>query len=158
MALEIERKFLVDHNKWAELPKPSGTLYRQGYLNDEPGKTIRVRAAGDKGFLTIKGPPLKTVRQEFEFEIPLSDTYEILELFSLRKVEKVRYRILFNQKIWEVDVFDGENEGLILAEIELRQADESFTTPSWIGREVTDDPRYYNSYLASNPYKKWDQK
>jgi len=157
MALEIERKFLVDHNRWAELPKPAGKSYRQGYLNDEPEKTVRVRIAGDKGFITIKGPVVKTVRHEFEYEIPPAEAREILELFSSVQVEKVRYRILFNQKTWEVDVFGGENEGLILAEIELSQADELFAIPSWIDREVTDDPRYYNSQLASNPYKNWDK-
>ncbi|MCX6281901.1 MAG: CYTH domain-containing protein [Bacteroidetes bacterium] len=158
MALEIERKFLVNPIQWSELPKPPGTLYRQGYLSDEPFKTIRVRVAGEKGFLTIKGPSVQTVRQEFEFEVPLSDAIELLGLFCPDQVEKVRYRILFNQKIWEVDVFGGQNKGLILAEIELNHAGESFGIPSWIGREVTDDPRYYNSYLASNPFSRWDQK
>ena len=155
MALEIERKFLVDHEKWADLPKPPGTLYRQGYLNDEPAKTVRIRIAGDKGYLTIKGPAVKAVRNEFEFEIPASEAHEIFMLFASAQVEKVRYRILFNQKTWEVDVFGGENEGLILAEIELSNADELFAVPSWIGKEVTDDPRYYNSNLAANPYKNW---
>jgi len=157
MALEIERKFLVDHNKWADLPKPPGTTYRQGYLSDDPDKTIRVRIAGDKGFITIKGPAVNTVRQEFEYEIPVSEAVEILKLFSPAGVEKVRYRILFNQKTWEVDVFGGENEGLIMAEIELSHADENFATPSWIGKEVTGDPRYYNSYLAAKPYKNWNK-
>ncbi|MEI6890191.1 MAG: CYTH domain-containing protein [Bacteroidales bacterium] len=155
MGLEIEHKFLVDHAKWSNLPKPAGKLYRQGYLNDEPGKTVRVRIAGDKGFITIKGPTVKTVRKEFEFEIPVSDAKEMLELFSPQQVEKIRYRILFNQKIWEVDVFGGENEGLIMAEIELNHAGETFPIPSWISQEVTEDPRYYNSCLASNPYKTW---
>ncbi|MEI7490500.1 MAG: CYTH domain-containing protein [Bacteroidota bacterium] len=155
MALEIERKFLVDHTRWAELPKPAGILYRQGYLNDEPGKTVRVRLAGGKGLLTIKGPSVKTTRHEFEFEIPFNDANEILDLFSLKEVEKTRYRILFNQNTWEVDVFSGENEGLIMAEIELNHADDSFEIPSWITDEVTDDPRYYNSYLAAKPFKTW---
>jgi len=158
MAFEIERKFLVDHTKWAELPKPAGKRYRQGYLNDEPGRTIRVRVAGDTGYITIKGPVVKTTRHEFEYEIPSAEASEILKLFSPAQVEKVRYRILFNQKTWEVDVFGGENEGLILAEIELSHAEEPFAIPSWIGPEVTEDPRYYNSQLASNPYKKWDLK
>ncbi len=158
MALEIERKFLVDHTKWSELPKPEGKAYRQGYLNDEPEKTVRVRIAGDKGYITIKGPTVNTVRKEFEFEIPAVDAKEILELFSPRQVEKTRYRILFNQKIWEVDVFGGENEGLVMAEIELSYAGENVAIPSWISKEVTDDSRYYNSYLASNPYISWEKK
>jgi len=155
MALEIERKFIVDHNKWAELPKPSGTNYLQGYLNDTPGKTIRVRIAGDKAFLTIKGQMMNTVRNEFEYMIPVQDAKEILKLFAPNHVEKVRFRILFNQKTWEIDVFGGENEGLILAEIELSSVGETFAIPSWVGREVTNDPRFLNSYLASNPYKHW---
>ena len=155
MPIEIERKFLVDHARWEELPKPSGVMYRQGYLNDIPGKTIRVRLAGDKAYITIKGLTVKASRSEFEYEIPIADAKEMLSLFTPVQVEKVRYRILFNQKIWEVDVFGGENEGLILAEIELINADESFELPSWAGREVTDDARYYNSALASKPYKYW---
>ena len=155
MPVEIERKFLVDHARWQELPRPAGIMYRQGYLNDTPGKTIRVRLAGDKAYLTIKGPTVKASRSEFEYEIPQEDAKEMMALFTPVQVEKVRYRILFNQKTWEVDVFGGENEGLILAEIELSQADESFELPSWAGLEVTDDARYYNSALALNPYKHW---
>ena len=155
MALEIERKFLVDKAKWAELPKPAGILYRQGYLDDLPGKTIRVRIAGDKGYLTIKGVPINTVRKEFEYEIPCSDALEMIELFTRQQVEKTRYNILFNQKTWEVDVFSGDNEGLIIAEIELTHPGESFSLPSWIGDEVTDDLKYYNSSLASHPYSGW---
>jgi len=155
MALEIERKFLVDHLRWAELPKPQGKVYIQGYLNNEPGKTIRVRLAGDKGFLTIKGPTVNTVRHEFEYEIPATEAKEILKLFTSNQVEKVRYNILFNQKTWEVDVFGGLNEGLIIAEIELSSTGEGFETPAWVGTEVTGDPRYYNSCLATNPYKSW---
>jgi len=158
MALEIERKFLVDHAKWAELPKPAGKPYRQGYLNGEPLTTVRVRVAGEKAFLTIKGPSVNAIRSEYEYEIPLKDACEMLDLFKPAEVEKVRYRILFNQKTWEVDVFGGLNEGLILAEIELTNPGETFAIPSWIGLEVTEDPRYYNSYLASNPYKSWRER
>jgi CYTH domain-containing protein len=158
MALEIERKFLVDHSKWSALPKPEGKLYRQGYLNDTPAKTIRIRIAGEQGFITIKGPAVNTVRNEFEFGIPVKDAAEILTLFASAQIEKIRYRILVNRKTWEVDVFLGENEGLILAEIELNHAGEYFTLPAWVTQEVTEDSRYYNSYLASNPYKSWGKK
>jgi CYTH domain-containing protein len=158
MPIETERKFLVDHARWEELPKPAGIIYRQGYLLDTQGKTIRVRLAGDKAYLTMKGPTVRASRSEFEYEIPVEDAKEMMMLFTPVRVEKVRYRILFNQKTWEVDVFGGENEGLILAEIELGDADESFELPSWVGMEVTDDARYYNSVLASNPYKRWARK
>jgi adenylate cyclase len=152
---EIERKFLVDHAKWEALPKPEGILYRQGYLTDEPERTIRIRTAGEKGFITVKGPTMRMTRSEFEYEIPAGDAEEMLELFKPPRVEKTRYRILFNQKTWEVDVFSGKNEGLIIAEIELEREDESFELPSWVRTEVTEDPRYYNSRLAASPFTVW---
>jgi len=158
MSLEIERKFLVDQSKWLALTKPEGRIYRQGYLNDTPARTIRVRIAGEHAYITIKGPALNTIRHEFEFEIPAKDACEILDLFLPPQVEKIRYRILVDRKTWEADVFPGENEGLILAEIELTAPDEYFTIPEWVTREVTEDPRYYNSYLASHPFNSWKTK
>ncbi|MEI6883067.1 MAG: CYTH domain-containing protein [Bacteroidota bacterium] len=155
MGIEIERKFLVDHTLWAELPKPEGKEYRQGYMNDEPGKTIRVRIAGNKGFITIKGATSNNTRDEYEYEIPAGDAEELLEKFTVSQVTKTRYCIIFNQKTWEVDVFHDDNHGLIVAEIELRTADETFEVPSWIGLEVSGDRRYYNSALASNPFTTW---
>lgn len=157
MALEIERKFLVDHLQWENLPKPAGKEYMQGYLSDGPEKTIRVRIAGNQGFITIKGPVLKNVRDEYEYEIPADEAAELLEKFTSRQVVKTRYRIPFNMHIWEVDVFRGDNEGLIVAEIELKTADETFAIPSWIDKEVSGNPRYYNSELASNPFNTWEK-
>ena len=157
MGLEIERKFLVDHDRWDRLPKPEGKEYRQGYLNDDPEKTIRVRIAGDKGFITIKGVTINNVRDEYEYEIPCGDALELLEKFTRRQVIKTRYRVLFNQKTWEVDVFHGDNQDLIVAEIELQTADEAFQVPSWVGVEVSGDQRYYNSALVLNPFNTWEK-
>lgn len=158
MPLEIERKFLVDHSGWAALKKPEGQIYIQGYISDLPGRTIRVRIAGDNGYLTIKGPTSNTVRQEFEYQIPLKDAEEILDLFTPPRLEKIRYRIPVEMKTWEVDVFLGNNTGLIIAEIELTYPSESFILPGWVEREVTEDPRYYNSYLATHPFNSWKTK
>jgi len=155
MGLEIERKFLVDHEKWAMVGKPDGTRYRQGYLVDEAGKTIRVRAAGKKGFITIKGSTTGITRKEFEYEIPVEEAIQLIDGFAVSEVEKIRYRITFEGKLWEVDEFWGDNKGLLMAEIELKQEDEAFEKPDWITLEVSDDKRYYNSYLAKNPFKDW---
>lgn len=155
MGLEIERKFLVDHGIWNSMPKPEGKEYRQGYLNDDPEKTIRVRIAGDKGFITIKGVTQNNTRDEYEYEIPCKDAEELLAKFTKRQVNKTRYRILYRQKTWEVDVFHDDNQGLVVAEIELLSPDETFHKPSWIGMEVSGDKRYYNSALALNPFKTW---
>ena len=155
MGLEIERKFLVDHEKWAKVDKPDGTHYRQGYLVDEAIKTIRVRAAGEKGFITIKGSTTGITRKEFEYEIPVEEAIQLIDGFAVSEVEKTRYRITFKGKLWEVDEFWGNNKGLLMAEIELKQEDETFEKPDWITLEVSDDKRYYNSYLAKNPFKDW---
>ena len=155
MATEIERKFLVNRALWDEMPKPPGIFYRQGYILSQNLNTIRVRIAGEKGFITVKGPTRDASRSEFEYEIPSRDASEILELFNPVTVEKTRFRIHFNGKLWEVDVFSGENQGLIIAEIELERRDEKFSIPAWIGEEVTEDQRYYNSNLAHNPFCKW---
>jgi len=157
MGTEIERKFLVDHKKWRELSKPEGTNYRQGYLVDEANKTIRVRIAGENGFITIKGSTTGITRKEYEYKIPVADAVELIARFSVSEVEKKRYRITFEGKLWEVDEFLGNNEGLIMAEIELRQEDEAFKKPDWISQEVSDDLRYYNSYLAKVPFKNWSR-
>jgi adenylate cyclase len=158
MPLEIERKFLIDHSLWKDLPKPAGIAYRQGYLACGSAMTVRIRIAADQGYITIKGPTVRSVRSEFEYEIPAGDAIEILEMFRPKQVEKTRYRIHFNQKTWEVDEFHGENEGLILAEIELDKAGEDIILPGWVRKEVTEDPRYYNSFLAENPYNTWGEK
>lgn len=154
MAKEIERKFLLVGDDWRELAK--GTLYRQGYLNSAKERTVRVRTIDDKGFLTIKGITTGATRVEYEYEIPHSDCTEMLDNLAEQPIiEKARYKIEFGGFIWEVDEFFGVNKGLVVAEIELKSEDQAFERPSWVGEEVTGDPRYYNSNLVANPYTTW---
>ena len=158
MAVEIERKFLVDERKWRNLQKPDGTVYRQGYISNDPAKTVRIRVGNSKGFLAIKGANAGVSRLEFEYEIPLADARQLLKEFCTNIIEKRRYRISAGDKIWEVDEFFGENEGLVVAEIELTHEEEIFERPDWVSREVSGDKRYYNSHLAVFPYRKWNEK
>jgi CYTH domain-containing protein len=155
MGLEIERKFLVDHEKWKQVKKPKGTPYRQGYLLNDELRTIRVRVTDKKGYITLKGATSGISRKEFEYDIPLADGIELLDNFARSQVEKTRYRIRFKGKLWEVDEFSGENKGLILAEIELKEEKEEFDKPAWVTRDVSDDERYYNSSLSVKPFSKW---
>ncbi|QOW10466.1 CYTH domain-containing protein [Kaistella flava (ex Peng et al. 2021)] len=155
MGVEIERKFLVNHDKWEQVEKPSGEFYRQGYLLTDPKKTIRVRQTSDKGFLTIKGISVGATRAEYEYEIPFEEAKELLDQFSVAELSKIRYKISIDNHIWEVDVFSGKNEGLIVAEIELKSEDETFEIPGWIDREVTGEEKYYNSNLVSEPFSNW---
>ncbi|NII85064.1 CYTH domain-containing protein [Pedobacter sp. SG908] len=155
MGKEIERKFLIDHQKWNTLSKPEGKLFRQGYLLSDKDKTVRVRATETKGFLTIKGQTIGATRMEYEYEIPVGEATELLDHFSLTELSKTRYEITFNDKVWEIDVFLGDNKGLIVAEIELDSEDEIFELPDWVSREVTQEEKYYNSNLAVKPFKDW---
>ena len=156
MGEEIERKFLVKEQSWRERAK--GTVFRQGFLSTEPERTVRVRAAGGRGTLTIKSKSVGARRAEYEYEIPHSDAEEMLDTLCARPlIEKVRYVLEHGQHTWEIDVFEGDNAGLIVAEIELGAEDETFERPSWLGDEVTDDPRYFNSNLVSHPFKDWRQ-
>lgn len=152
---EIERKFLVNKNQWLSLHKPLGLLYIQGYLSIDMEKVVRVRVASNKGFLTIKGNSNTCSHPEYEYEIPVADALVLLEKYTKRKVVKHRYRIPHGNHIWEVDVFEEENAGLIIAEIELNDAEEIFELPEWVGEEVTTDQRYYNANLSVLPYTKW---
>lgn len=156
MGIEIERKFLVNE-KWKKIQKPAGEFYRQGYLLTDPNKTIRVRQSAEKGFLTIKGISKGATRAEYEYEIPVKEAEELLNHFAVSELSKIRFKILFENKLWEVDEFLGENEGLIVAEIELQSEDENFTIPDWIGREVTGKEQYYNSNLTLFPFKDWEK-
>ena len=156
MGIEIERKFLVNE-KWKKIQKPAGEFYRQGYLLTDPNKTIRVRQTAEKGFLTIKGISKGATRAEFEYEIPVIEAEELLNQFAVSELSKIRFKILFENKLWEVDEFLSENEGLIVAEIELQSEDENFTIPDWIGREVTGEEQYYNSNLTLFPFKDWEK-
>lgn len=155
MGLEIERKFLVNHLKWAATEKPKAEFYRQGYLLTDPNKTIRVRATDKKGFMTIKGKSEGASRAEFEYEIPKEEAIQLLDMFAVSDLTKYRYKTIFAEKLWEVDVFLGENEGLIVAEIELSSEDEIFDLPDWAMEEVTGEKKYYNSNLSTLPFKKW---
>ena len=152
MGVEIERKFLVKKGLWEALEKPKGKHYRQGYLMNSEDRVVRVRIAGEQGFLTIKGAAEGISRLEYEYEIPKSDAEEMLDWYQPEGTEKIRYRIPEDSGlVWEVDEFLGANEGLIMAEIELTNEDQSFTRPHWLDQEVTHDERYANSNLALRP-------
>ncbi|RKD96884.1 CYTH domain-containing protein [Marinifilum flexuosum] len=152
MAIEIERKFLVNQDL---LPLPNdGKKLIQGYIWSDPQKSLRIRIAGEKAFLTIKSGNDILKRSEFEYEIPMTDAHELLELCDA-KIEKTRYLIPMAQYTWEVDVFHGDNQGLIVAEIELASSEEQIKLPEWIDQEVSNDPKYLNVSLIENPFIKW---
>lgn len=155
MPQEIERKYLVNHAKWATVHKPPGEFLRQGYILNSAAKTIRVRVSDTGSHLTVKGPNVGATRPEFEYPIPTEEAKELLDLFADSDLSKIRYTITFENRVWEVDEFLGENEGLIVAEIELTREDEIFELPDWISLEVTNDERYYNSNLSTKPFKRW---
>ncbi len=155
MILEIERKFLVHHDLWNTLSKPNGLVCKQTYIHKDPEKTVRIRTLGTKGFITLKGKQVGISKPEFEYEIPIQDAIEMIDLFGEIVIEKVRYIIPNGNHNWEVDVFSGDNEGLIVAEIELKSDNENFEIPAWIAKEVSDDYRYSNSNLQSHPFKNW---
>ena len=152
MGTEIERKFLVAGTAWRQ---GSGVRYCQGYLNRDKERTVRVRIAGDKAFLTIKGVSRGASRAEFEYEIPKADAEQLLKLSDGPVIEKNRYVIAHEGSKWEVDEFLADNAGLVVAEIELHSEDQPFSRPPWLAREVTHDSRYFNSSLATHPYSKW---
>jgi len=156
MALEIERKFLVDQTKW--IPEEKGIRMVQAYLSIDPLPTVRVRIAGEKAYLTIKGRSETISRPEFEYEIPVDDALDMLKLAISNPVEKIRHKIQHEGSLWEVDVFFGRNEGLIIAEIELKSENQYFSRPDWVSEEVSADRRYYNSYLSQHPYQEWEDR
>lgn len=154
MGKEIERKFLVQNTNFKELANPV-RLY-QGFLNTDKERVVRIRVVGEKGLVTIKGITLNVSRAEYEYEIPKQDALEMLNNLCVQPIiEKDRYTIPFDDLIWEVDVFKNENEGLVIAEIELEFEDQHFEKPNWIGKEVTFHTKYYNSSLVKFPYKSW---
>jgi adenylate cyclase len=156
MAKEIERKFLV---KPGFKPKGKGVRIIQGYLPTKPGFTARVRLAGSKAFLTLKGPSKGLIRDEYEYPIPAKDAKELLTRHcGAAIIEKTRYRVPFGGKTWEVDLFEGANKALRLAELELPRADTTFEVPNWVWAEVTGDRRFDNSHLAVAPYKPFKEK
>lgn len=154
MGQEIERKFLVSSDSWRT--GATGQSYRQGFLSTDPERTVRVRVAGARGWLTIKGRTIGARRLEYEYEIPVEDAQHMLATLCMRPlIEKVRHKIVVGAHTWEIDVFEGDNAGLVVAEIELRSEDEPFERPRWLGAEVTQDPRYFNANLVKHPFAKW---
>ncbi|WP_271273889.1 CYTH domain-containing protein [Aliamphritea hakodatensis] len=154
MALEIERKFLIDLNSLG--PLPQGIRIVQGYIPTQGKTAVRIRLKGEQAFLTIKGENRGAVRSEFEYPIPVDDADAMLaELCNGQSVDKIRYLIDHAGHTWEVDIFSGNNQGLIVAEVELDSENESVALPDWVREEVTGDPRYYNSSLISHPYSGW---
>lgn len=154
MPLEIERKFLVVGEPWREAAR-TRTRFSQGYLNRDKHRTVRVRVAGAQGFLTIKGATQGASRVEFEYEIPVDEAEALLALCDGPVIQKVRHVIEHAGHAWEVDVFEGDNAGLVVAEIELADEAQAFVRPPWLGAEVTHDARYFNSNLAAHPYRAW---
>lgn len=156
--IEIERKFLVKSKAFKDKAYKS-THIRQGFLNRDPERTVRVRLKNDEGILTVKGKSSKDGLARFEWEtnISLKEATSLLKLCEKGIINKKRYEVLFDNHVFEVDEFFGDNEGLIIAEIELNSKDEVFTKPNWLGTEVTGDKRYYNSQLSKKPYLSWNQ-
>ncbi len=155
MAQEIERKFLVTADSWR--PLATGQPYCQGYIaTARPGHSVRVRLAGDRGYLTIKGPTQGLTRAEFEYPIPVADAQAMLSTLCDRPfIEKTRYRLPRGEVVWEIDEFAGENVGLIVAEVELQSENQPLDLPDWVGREVSGEARYYNASLVKHPYSQW---
>lgn len=153
MAKEIERKFLVDAEGWGKQGNPVEMC--QAYLTIDSKKIIRVRIAADKAFITIKGNQEGITRDEFEYEVPVADAFQMMKMCEGNTVEKTRYNYNFAGKLWEIDVFHGANNGLIVAEIELESEDEPFEKPHWIREEVSTEVKYYNFWLSKNPFSQW---
>lgn len=154
MGREVERKFVVVGDDWKTAAP--GLAIRQGYLSTDPHRTVRVRTEGARGVLTVKGLTRGITRSEFEYDIPLADATQLLDRLCLRPlIEKTRHHLHFGGSAWTVDEFHGDNEGLVVAEIELTAASDSFERPSWLGAEVSHDPKYFNANLVASPYRSW---
>jgi len=155
MAVEIERKYLVNNDSWRASIEAQARIM-QGYLANNDNASIRVRVKGDAAYLTIKGATSGISRSEYEYQIPVEDAEAMLrELAVFPAIDKVRYSVRAGHHLWDLDVFAGENEGLVMAEVELGSEDEAFEMPDWAGEEVSGDTRYYNVSLAQKPYKHW---
>jgi len=156
MSIEIERKFLVENNDY-KTDSFNALIIKQGFLNSDKKRVVRIRVSNDKGFITVKGISSKdgTSRFEWEKEITLDEANSLLLLCEETVIEKKRYLVKSGKHTFEIDEFFGENKGLVIAEVELNAADEEFLKPNWLGKEVTGDPKYYNSELSKNPYKNW---
>ncbi len=158
MATEIEHKFLLANDDWRKSVQKS-VHYKQGYLSSQPTSSIRVRVSGQQAWLNIKSATIGTERLEFEYAISLQDAEEIIAYLCRKPlIEKTRHFVPDGDKLWEIDEFLGDNQGLVVAELELAEIGQSFTKPAWLGAEVTHDLRYYNNNLVTNPYKNWSNK
>lgn len=156
MGIETERKYLVKGDDWKKQGK--GQFYQQGYLSSHPDRTVRVRTAGNSGYLTIKGRTTGASRSEYEYPIPYPDAQEMLDQLCEKPIiKKIRYRIDYKGLVWEVDEFQGENRGLVVAEVELTDEQQLVVLPDWVDREVTAEARYYNANLVSHPFSQWDE-
>ena len=155
MAVEIERKFLVVNDSWRDAAS-AGMRYRQGYLSTDPSNSVRVRVCGDNAWLNIKSATVGMTRREYEYEIPSTDAHAILEELCVKPlIEKTRFIVEHDGLSWEIDVFEGDNTGLVVAELELDSAGDAYTLPVWAGEDVTGDIRYYNQRLVEYPYSRW---
>ncbi|MDX1811151.1 MAG: CYTH domain-containing protein, partial [Gammaproteobacteria bacterium] len=155
MATEIERKFLLNSDAW-RAEADAGVRMRQGYLIGAAKASVRVRLSGDKAYLNIKSATLGVQRQEYEYAIPVQDANDLLDtLCEQPLIEKIRYHVRHGDHLWEIDVFEGDNQGLIVAEVELDDENEAISLPSWVDEEVSHDPRYYNVSLVKHPYRNW---
>ena len=155
MAVEIERKFLVKNDSWRSDIESQAQIM-QGYLANGAKATVRIRVKGDAAYLTIKGATSGISRSEYEYRIPVEDAQEMLQELAVNSpIDKVRYRVRCGEHLWDLDLFAGENVGLVMAEVELGAEDEAFEMPAWAGEEVSSDRRYYNVNLAQNPFKRW---
>lgn len=156
MGKEIERKYLVKNEDWKKLAE--GIYYKQGYLSTVKERTVRVRTIGEKGYLTIKGLTVGVSRSEFEYQIPAEEANQMLDnLCEKPIIEKLRAKVPYKGLTWEIDEFHGENEGLVVAEVEIEDENQAIELPEWIGEEVSGDPRYFNSNLIKNPFTKWEK-
>ncbi len=159
MATEIERKFLLRDESWRQEKILKQVRYRQGYLGSCPASSVRIRISDHDAFLNIKGATIGASRLEYEYPVPEADAAELLDqLCDKPLIEKTRFYVDYHGLTWEIDVFEGENTGLVVAEIELDAVDQTFDMPPWAGKEVTEDERYYNSCLAKSPYSEWGAK
>ena len=155
MGVEIERKFIVVDDSWRDRAS-AGMQYRQGYLSTDPSNSVRVRVSGDKAWLNIKSATVGVTRHEYEYEIPSADAHAILgELCVKPLIEKTRFIVEHEGRVWEIDVFEGDNAGLVVAEVELESEGEELSLPAWAGEDVSGDVRYYNQRLVEHPYSSW---
>jgi len=157
MAIETERKFLVHRALWEKLEKPAPHHIRQGYITTDPARTVRIRIKDSEAFFTIKGATKGFSRTEVECALPVLQAQEMLDHFAVSEIRKMRFEIPYGQHTWEVDVFGGDNEPLIVAEIELAGEADTFLKPGWVAEEVTGDERYYNAWLSLHPFRTWQK-